>query len=399
MKTSNNYLVAIALLGAGLFAACDNNENEGNDNPDVNNAQIEALATNAKWNNYLVAATEELYNDCVRLWAAWAGADALSADELAIVGSNFWTSGELNAPNGYAALVKNPGNAKYPSGINAVEATIIQGTIDIAGEVGGQKIGGPYNYALAGKYAQGVLEVESWYSWNSITDYSDNIVSVRNSYLGVRGGATASANSLSAFVKARNPALDTAIIAAINAAYNGIRAMDAPFRNNLTGAKVVAAMTACADLEDVYRKELLPLVREAGAAFDFTPILTTYADEIVVASYKDMKDKARALRDAAQVYAANPSNARLSAACDAWKAARIPWEQSEAFLYGPADLLGLDPSLDSWPLDQDDILTILRNEQLTTVQQIQGAIAGEGVRGFHTIELLLFKDGQDRTIQ
>ncbi|GHV12954.1 hypothetical protein FACS1894162_8980 [Bacteroidia bacterium] len=191
MKNSKNYLIAIALLGAGLFAACDNNESGGNENTDVNNPQIEALATNSKWNNYLVAATEELYKDCVKLWAAWAGPSALSADELALVGGNaFWTNGGLNAPNGYAALVKNPGNAYYPSGIDAIEETIIQGTIDIAGEVGGQKIGGPYGHALAGKYTEGVLEVESWYSWNSITDYSDNIMSVRSSYLGVRGATT-----------------------------------------------------------------------------------------------------------------------------------------------------------------------------------------------------------------
>ncbi|GHT21055.1 peptidase M75 [Bacteroidia bacterium] len=375
MRISKNYLGAITLLGAGLFSACEKDENGEAENPDVNNPHIEALATNAKWNNYLVAATEELYNDCVRLWAAWAG------------------------PDGYADLVKNPNNDYYSSGIDAIEATIIQGSIDIAGEVGEQKIGGPYGYALAGKYAEGVLEVESWYSWNSITDYSDNIVSVRNSYLGVRGGATASANSLSAFVRDKNPDLDAQIIAAINAAYSGIQTMEAPFRNNLTGAKVVAAMKACADLEDIYKKELLPLVRDAGAAFDFTPILATYADDIVVKTYEDMKNKAKALQDAAQVYAANPTNARLSAVCDAWKAVRVPWEQSEAFLYGPADLLGLDPSLDSWPLDQDDILSILNNDRLNTVQEIQGAITGEGVRGFHTIELLLFKDGQDRQVK
>jgi hypothetical protein len=358
MNSSKNYLVAVALLGAGLFSACENDEKGGNANPDVNNPEIEAWATSAKWDYYLVAATEELYNDCVKLWAAWAGPSALNADELSIVGSYYWTSDDLNAPDGYAALVKNPNNATYGSGLDAIEATIIQGTIDIAGEVGEQKIGGPYGHALAGNYAAGVLEVESWYSWNSITDYSDNIISVRNSYLGVRGGTTASTNSLSAFVKANNPKLDSLLIAAINAAYNGIKAMDAPFRNNLTGTKVVAAMTACADLANIYQKELLPLVRTAGATFDFSPVLGTYADDIVVKTYKDMKDKAKALKEAAKTYAANPSNARLSTACDAWKAVRIPWEQSEAFLYGPADLLGLDPLLDSWPLDQDDILTI-----------------------------------------
>ncbi|MDR0833262.1 MAG: hypothetical protein LBN93_03635, partial [Candidatus Symbiothrix sp.] len=182
MKSFKSFAVAICLGSVGLFSACDNNNDDDGGSTDVNNPQIEALATTPKWNNYLVAATDELYKDCVKLWAAWAGPSALSADELALVGGNgFWTNGELNAPNGYAALVKNPGdgNANYPSGIDAIEETIIQGTIDIAGEVGGQKIGGPYGYALAGKYAQGVLEVESWYSWNSITDYSDNIISVR----------------------------------------------------------------------------------------------------------------------------------------------------------------------------------------------------------------------------
>jgi len=41
----------------------------------------------------------------------------------------------------------------------------------------------------------------------------------------------------------------------------------------------------------------------------------------------------------------------------------------------------------------------LKDNSKTTVEQIRSAIGGEGVRGFHTIELLLFKNGKDRTIQ
>jgi hypothetical protein len=401
MRNAKSYWGITALFLLGLFSACgdDKDNAAANSDVDINNPEIEAFATSEKWNNYLVAATDELYNDCLKLWAAWAGPDALTEEEKAIVGSDFWTSSELNAPNGYASIVKNPGNAIYSSDINAIEATIIQGTIDIAGEVGAQKIGGPYGFAVAGDYVSAVLEVESWYSWNSITDYSDNIISIRNSYFGGIEKTTAQENSLSAFVKEKDPTLDAEISAAIQAAYTGIKTMDMPFRNNLTGPKVVAAMAACADLGTIYTEKLIKLVNEQGRSYIFVPILTKYADEVVVKTYEDMKNKAKALKDAAKSYAENPTSQRLSAACNAWKATRIPWEQSEAFLFGPADILGLDPSLDSWPLDQDDILTILKDNSLNTVEEIRGAIADENVRGFHTIELLLFNNGQDRTVK
>jgi predicted lipoprotein len=398
MKKFRTCFFAVSILMSGLFSSCgDKDGDDDRDNKgivDINNPEIEALATTSKWNNYLVAATDELYRDCLKLWAAWAGPSALTEAEKSIVGTHFWSTNELNAPNGYAAVVKNPGAGKpYTSPSDAIEKTIIQGSIDIAGEVGGQKIGGPYGFAIGGDYVSAVLEVESWYSWNSITDYSDNIVSIRHAYSGVGG-----APSLSAFVAQKNAALDTRIKAAIDAAYNGIATMDRPFRNNLTGAKVEAAMRACADLATIYEQELNPLVHE-HASYDFSSILTAYADSVVVKTYKNMKEKAEALKNAAKTYADNPTNQTLSAACAAWKATRVPWEQSEAFLFGPADVLGLDPSLDSWPLDQADILSILKDNRLQSVNDIRGAITGESVRGFHTIELLLFNNGQDRTLK
>ena len=76
---------------------------------------------------------------------------------------------------------------------------------------------------------------------------------------------------------------------------------------------------------------------------------------------------------------------------------RVPWEQSEAVLFGPAGEetgLGFDPSMASWPLDQEDIATIITNKTLSSVDDYIGAIGSESVRGFHTIELLLFKDGR-----
>jgi hypothetical protein len=383
------YFLALLLVGVVTFS-CNDNDDDGKKQDDFD-AKIEELALTSKWNNYLLAASEELYEDCVKLYAAWAGPSTLSEEEMNIVGSTFFS--ELNAPNGYAALVKNPDAPEH-----SVEETLVQGSIDIAGEVGEQKIGGPNALANEGKTTQAVLEVESWYSFNSLDDYANNIVSIRNSYFGGRNATSAQENSLSSFVASKNAELNTQLITAINGAYNAIATMNKPFRNNLTGSKVDAAMVACSDLAGLFEAQLIPFVQNNADEEAYTAILQKYADDIVVPTYEDMKNKAKALRNAVSAFVTTPTQNNLNAAADAWRATRIPWEQSESFLYGPADLLGLDPSLDSWPLDQSDIYTIL-NDTKQSVEEIRSEIGDEAVRGFHTIELLLFKNGQTRNVK
>ncbi len=198
---------------------------------------------------YLVVATELLRNDCIKLWSSWAGKDVLKgrdAEAMAEVGY------EPASPS-YAYQFKNAGKAGsvYMSTSDAIDA-IIEGCMTIADEVGSAKIGGPNELAKAGNTAQAVLEVESWYSWNSITDYTNNIESIRNSYLGGLEGNRG--NSLSAFVKSKNAAMDKEITDAIEHAYAKVSGMQKPFRNNLTGAGVDEAIDACANLSKVMSK-------------------------------------------------------------------------------------------------------------------------------------------------
>ena len=395
MRSNKFSMYFLALVTAGMVMSSCNKDDDDKKQDDFD-AKIEALALTPKWNNYLQAAAEELYEDCVKLYAAWAGPAALTAGETAIVGGAGFFA-QVNAPNGYAVLVKNPAQSGFGSATVAVEQTLVQGSIDIAGEVGEQKIGGPNSLAKQGKTTQATLEVESWYSFNSLDDYGNNIISIRNSYFGGIGVTSAQANSLSTFVADKNAALYTRLTAAVNDALNAIKAMDNPFRNNLTGTKVDAAIDACADLAEIFERELKLFVQTNADEAAYTVILQNYVDNIVVATYADLKNKAQALRDAARAFAASPTQNNLNSAADAWRATRIPWEQSESFLYGPADLLGLDPSLDSWPLDQSDIYTIL-NDNKQTVDEIRSEIGDEAVRGFHTIELLLFKNGNPRVV-
>ena len=281
---------------------------------------------------------------------------------------------------------------------------IIDGCMDIANEVGNAKIGDPYDLYKSGQTTKALYAVESWYSWHSIDDYSNNILSVRNAYYGTRDGKKAN-NSLATLIEANNATLDAQVREAITTAYDAIQAIPAPFRNNIGAPEVQTAMQACNDLEEVLGNLKGYLQRTTAINKDavLQPILNTYVNDVVLPTYKALVDANTALFKAAQAFAASPSDANFAAACEAWFDAREPWETSEAFLFGPVDALGLDPNMDSWPLDQEAIVNILNSGKFDNLTWSDGdkddeIEAVQSVRGFHTMEFLIFKNGKARTL-
>lgn len=80
-------------------------------------------------------------------------------------------------------------------------------------------------------------------------------------------------------------------------------------------------------------------------------ILDTYAD-IALAGYEDALSTARALDAAVEALLANPSEETLGAAREAWKAARSPYQQTEAFRFGNAVVDEWEGRVNAWPLDE-----------------------------------------------
>ena len=128
---------------------------------------------------------------------------------------------------------------------------------------------------------------------------------------------------------------------------------------------------------------------------DYSLIVSDFANKVVVAIYADLSTQAETLNSAVTLYRDSPSQENLNATCEAWKATRAPWESGEAFLFGPAAYLSLDPSMDSWPLDKAQLDEVLKSDFELTPEFIRDGL-GASLRGFHTIEFLLFKDGQPR---
>lgn len=69
--------------------------------------------------------------------------------------------------------------------------------------------------------------------------------------------------------------------------------------------------------------------------------------------------------------------------------------KSEAFLFDQPDEMGLDPNMDSWPLDQNAIVQILNSQSWSDLEWSEGDEAAvesaQNVRSFHTLEFLLYK--------
>nr|WP_232846824.1 imelysin family protein [Devosia beringensis] len=91
------------------------------------------------------------------------------------------------------------------------------------------------------------------------------------------------------------------------------------------------------------------------AAFAAPPaeadVLSHYAD-IALASYEDALSTAKALDAAVDALITAPSDATLEAARAAWKTARVPYQQSEAFRFGNPIVDEWEGRVNAWPLDE-----------------------------------------------
>jgi putative iron-regulated protein len=90
---------------------------------------------------------------------------------------------------------------------------------------------------------------------------------------------------------------------------------------------------------------------EQPQAVDPDAIIATYID-IARASYGDSLDSALVLQQAVDDFLEAPSADTLQAAKNAWLAARIPYQQTEAFRFGNSVVDEWEGRVNAWPLDE-----------------------------------------------
>lgn len=403
-------LFAVAL--ACGFTSCGDDDDDPTPTPDPDPTPTvtdpyklqyaDAKAT--AWGNYMQAVAQLLQQDATTLY-------------------DDWTS-SFNGGDSYAEIFRcHDDRQGYGSALNCVE-TLIEGAADIANEVGESKIGDPISKYEAGQTQDALYAVESWFSWHSRDDYRNNIFSIRNVYYGnvyspselnvsIQGATTnydqVDENSLSALLARVNPDLDNQVKTAIKTAADAIYAIPQPFRNNINSTEAKTAQSACGALEDLLTNTLLPYFRNnANVSTDalLDPIVTRVVNAVILPTYENLKDLNTALNNAVTTFRESPSDANFQLVANAWLDARVPWESSEAYLWGPVADKGLDPNMDSWPLDVPTIEQVLNSETWNTAMNWTGEFnendekiaAAQNVRGFHTLEFLTFYNGNPRSV-
>ena len=135
---------------------------------------------------------------------------------------------------------------------------------------------------------------------------------------------------------------------------------------------------------------------------DAAAVAAQFVDHTVAPTYTALAANAEQLANQLAVLKQNPNDAGIRTACETFLAAREQWEKSEAFLFGAAGDYGIDPHIDSWPLDEDAFNTLMNSpEMLATLDAEDGdVVAGErlgnALLGFHGIEYILFAEGQPK---
>ena len=147
--------------------------------------------------------------------------------------------------------------------------------------------------------------------------------------------------------------------------------------DELTAANAIIASSQLTDIQESY----LYLVLDNLVDNVIVPTYTNLADNV--------EDSEKTLKD---LTVSTITQSQINKACEDFKAARLYWERSEAFLMGAASDFDIDPTIDSWPLNRSLLLSYFNNGM--SEEMLNDAT----ILGFHAMEFILFRDGQPRKV-
>lgn len=168
-------------------------------------------------------------------------------------------------------------------------------------------------------------------------------------------------------------------------------------KNNLFIISVLCTMMCM--MVSCHKDDNVKTVDEIHAA-----ILEQYVNNTISPTYKNLATNTEQLVTDLQALRADKSQSNLNHACETFLTARAWWEKSEAFLFGAASDFGIDPHIDSWPLDVDAFNTMMANTAQIQAMDAEdgdeyaGEKLGNSLLGFHGIEYILFSNGTPKSV-
>ena len=139
-------------------------------------------------------------------------------------------------------------------------------------------------------------------------------------------------------------------------------------------------------------------------------LTSQYLNDVVYPTYKNLASEAEKLHNLVSQLktklkaGTSVTQAEIDAICKSYKDARNYWEESEAFLFGPASDFEIDPHIDTWPLDVKTLAQDLAMD--SKIAQLDAAESNGEARkyltkenlGFHGLEFIFFRNGKNRDV-
>lgn len=178
----------------------------------------------------------------------------------------------------------------------------------------------------------------------------------------------------------------------------------------MMGALMTAGFTSCSDDDDT---------DNSGTTVELTEKETflkdaanDYVNDVLYSTYGTLAEKTgnlyeqlNSLKEKFKTDPTSVTQSEIDEVCTTFIDARSYWERSEAFLYGAATDFGIDPHIDTWPLDLDGLVKELKNsDKIAQLDNGDDGIAyaanklGQELLGFHGIEYIIFRNGENRKV-
>lgn len=125
-------------------------------------------------------------------------------------------------------------------------------------------------------------------------------------------------------------------------------------------------------------------------------ILADYSDNVVLPGLQLLTQSIQNLHLATLAF--NDSQEQLERTTLAWKQARKKWKQTAAYQFGPASFYGLDKQIAAWPTDTYYVDYLIQQEKIDITADYLRNEMDANLRGLHTAEYLLFRDGKARQL-
>lgn len=122
---------------------------------------------------------------------------------------------------------------------------------------------------------------------------------------------------------------------------------------------------------------------------DRSQLLSDIGSEVLLPLYRDFHTRSAELSASVTALCQQGTAQELTAARDAWRAARVPWKQAEALGIGPIVDLRVDAAVDFWPIRRHDVQEVLDGAETIDDAYVDGL--GATRKGLPVLELLVFE--------